>query len=260
VQTAGQLLESYQYGPDLAQPAVADHTDASEPIWRRMFFGPQTWPDERALPEFRGAIENLCESYLELHHALGSIICEILGAKEGAYDELFDREHPVPLASLTHSYSLSHVRRGVVAKNRKARAGDEGVGRMRKAIARGSGAHVDITPFMALLTMDTLGLQVRAKGGEWVDMPVIPGAVCVNAGSTLQHLSGGRMVATVHRVNTALIPEGTTRMSCPFFLMPRFEVRNGVVNIITRTSHYDSFTMSSTGYILNDRVSSCRST
>eukprot|EP01046_Picozoa_sp_COSAG06_P086377 COSAG06_NODE_32982_length_497_cov_0.751256_1_plen_61_part_10 len=61
-----------------------------------MFFGPQTWPDEQALPEFRGAIENLCESYLELHHALGEIICEILGAEAGAYDQLFDRANPVP--------------------------------------------------------------------------------------------------------------------------------------------------------------------
>jgi isopenicillin N synthase-like dioxygenase len=222
VQTDGQLLESFQYGPDLEEPAVADHTDASEPIWRRMFFGPQTWPDEQALPEFRGAIENLCESYLELHHTLGEIICEILGAEAGAYDKLFDRANPVPLASLTHSYGLEHVHRGGVAKNRRAKSGDEGVEKMRRAIDKGSGGHVDITPFMALLTMDTPGLQVRAKGGKWVNMPVIPGAVYVNAGSTLQHLSGGRMIATVHRVNTTLIPEGTTRMSCPFFLMPRF--------------------------------------
>ena len=33
-------------------------------------------------------------------------------------------------------------------------------------------------------TFESLRVQVRAKGGEWVDMPVIPGAVCVNAGST----------------------------------------------------------------------------
>merc|ERR1712096_530796 len=56
-------------------------------------------------------------------------------------------------------------------------------------------------------------------------MPVIPGAVCVNAGSTLQHLSGGRMVATMHRVNTCEIPDNTTRVSCPFFLMCRFDAK-----------------------------------
>merc|ERR1712217_219943 len=96
---------------------------------------------------------------------------------------------------------------------------------MRENIAKGAGAHMDITPFMALLTMDAPGLQVMMKGGEWVDMPMIPGAVCVNCGSTLQHLSGGRLVATMHRVNTCRIPDNTTRISCPFFLMPRFDAK-----------------------------------
>ena len=103
------------------------------------------------------------------------------------------------------------------------KSGEEGAAEMVKKIRKGAGGHVDITPFMALLTMDAPGLQVLAKGGTWVDMPLIPGAVCVNVGSTLQHLSGGRMVATMHRVNTLLIPPWGTRISAPFFLMPRFD-------------------------------------
>merc|ERR1712113_323024 len=71
--------------------------------------------------------------------------------------------------------------------------------------------------------MDNPGLQVLSNSDEWIDLPVIPGAVCINVGSTLQHLSGGRMVATMHRVNTALIPEGETRVSLPFFLLPKFD-------------------------------------
>ena len=87
--------------------------------------------------------------------------------------------------------------------------------------------------------------QVQTKAGSWVDMPVLPGGVCgergrlqttvlalrfhtdgavlaVNVGQALEHLSGGRMVATVHRVNTYQIAEGRSRISCPFFLMPMF--------------------------------------
>lgn len=67
------------------------------------------------------------------------------------------------------------------------------------------------------------GLQVLSGSDEWLDMPILPGAVCVNVGSTLQHLSGGKMVATIHRVNTSLIPDGETRISLPFFLLPKFE-------------------------------------
>ena len=54
-------------------------------------------------------------------------------------------------------------------------------------------------------------------------MPVIPGSVIVNAGGTLMHLSKGRYIATLHRVNTTLIPEGEDRVSMPFFLIPKME-------------------------------------
>ena len=37
------------------------------------------------------------------------------------------------------------------------------------------------------------------------------------------HLSEGRYSATLHRVNTTLIPEGETRVSMPYFLIPKME-------------------------------------
>ena len=37
------------------------------------------------------------------------------------------------------------------------------------------------------------------------------------------HLSGGRYGATLHRVNTTLIPRGETRVSMPYFLLPKME-------------------------------------
>merc|ERR1712151_274164 len=44
-----------------------------------------------------------------------------------------------------------------------------------------------------------------------------------NSGGTLMHLSRGRVVATLHRVNTTLIPYGETRVSLPYFLVPKME-------------------------------------
>ena len=37
------------------------------------------------------------------------------------------------------------------------------------------------------------------------------------------HLSEGKYSATLHRVNTTLIPEGETRISMPYFLIPKME-------------------------------------
>jgi hypothetical protein len=54
-------------------------------------------------------------------------------------------------------------------------------------------------------------------------VPVLPGSVIVNSGGTLMHLSKGRYPATLHRVNTTLIPFGEDRVSLPFFLLPKME-------------------------------------
>ena len=98
------------------------------------------------------------------------------------------------------------------------------------------GAHIDGPPFIALLINDGPGLQVVAGEGNWVDapvtcrtapgdyaVPVIPGSVIVNTGGTLMHLSEGRYSATLHRVNTTLIPRGETRVSMPYFLLPKMD-------------------------------------
>jgi isopenicillin N synthase-like dioxygenase len=99
-----------------------------------------------------------------------------------------------------------------------------------------TGQHIDGPPFVALLVNDKPGLQVVADSGGWINapvtcrtsegeycVPVIPGSVIVNSGGTLMHLSKGRIGATLHRVNPMLIPEGETRVSLPYFLLPRMD-------------------------------------
>ncbi|KQS66755.1 isopenicillin N synthase family oxygenase [Modestobacter sp. Leaf380] len=44
------------------------------------------------------------------------------------------------------------------------------------------------------------GLQVLDRGGEWVDVPVIPGALMVMVGDLLTEWTGDRWPATLHRV------------------------------------------------------------
>ena len=68
VQTPSQLIETYQYGPDVAP--IAHHEDESVPVWARMFYGPQTWPDQSALPEFRGAMQSGKKSSLHTRRCL----------------------------------------------------------------------------------------------------------------------------------------------------------------------------------------------
>ena len=221
----GQVIENFQYG--FEQEPVCDYDDISQPIHRRLFTGPNTWPKTDTMPGFRPLIERLTDVYHELTHKLGELIVASLGEDPAEFRRYFDFDEPYLAASLNHNYSLD-----VFSEEAKQGVRDS----YAKFNAKNVGAHIDGPPFVALLINDRPGLQVVAGEGNWVnapvtcrtapgdyDVPVIPGSVIVNTGGTLMHLSEGRYSATLHRVNTLLIPEGETRVSMPYFLLPKME-------------------------------------
>jgi len=221
----GQVIENFQYG--FEQTPVCAHDDASYPIHKRLFRGPNTWPQTDTLPGFKPLIEELNSTYHRLTHELGALIVESLGEDPEEFRRYFDFEDPDLAASLNHNFSLD-----VFAENVR----DEVRDWYAKFDSQNVGAHIDGPPFIALLINDRPGLQVVAGEGQWVnapvtcrtapgdyEVPVIPGSVIVNTGGTLMHLSEGRYSATLHRVNTTLIPSGQTRVSMPYFLLPRMD-------------------------------------
>ncbi len=67
---------------------------------------------------------------------------------------------------------------------------------------------------------DYEGLQVQAAGGDWIPVPLIPGALQVFSGSLLARWTGGRLRPGRHRV----VAGGTvTRRSTAVFLYPALE-------------------------------------
>jgi isopenicillin N synthase-like dioxygenase len=83
----------------------------------------------------------------------------------------------------------------------------------------GVAEHTDYGLLTLLLQDDSGGLQVRT-GGEWVDIPPVPGALVCNLGDMLERLTEGRYRSTPHRVRS---PEGHGRISCPFFFDPGWD-------------------------------------
>ena len=227
----GQVIENFQYG--FEQEPVCAHDDDSQPIYKRLFVGPNTWPKTDEMPDFKPVIERLTHTYHELTHQLGELIVESLGEDPAEFRYYFDRDEPYLAASLNHNYSLD-----VFSDEAKSMVRDS----YANFDAENVGAHIDGPPFVALLINDRPGLQVVAGEGDWVNapvtcrtapgdynVPVIPGSVIVNTGGTLMHLSEGRYSATLHRVNTLLIPEGETRVSMPYFLLPKNGRRFGAL-------------------------------
>jgi len=84
--------------------------------------------------------------------------------------------------------------------------------------------HTD-SGILTLLHQDpTGGLEVLNASGSWVQAPYIPGSIVVNIGDLLAHVSGGKFVATMHRVVRSSggggDGAGMGRFSVPFFFEP----------------------------------------
>ncbi len=88
-----------------------------------------------------------------------------------------------------------------------------------------AGAHEDINLLTLLPAANEPGLQVKAKDGQWLDVPCDFGNLIINIGDMLQEASGGYFPSTTHRV---INPEGhdsrKARISLPLFLHPRPDV------------------------------------
>ena len=73
----GQVIENFQYG--FEQEPLCAHDDKSQPIHKRLFRGPNTWPKTDSLPGFQPLIGDLNGIYHRLTHQLGELIVESLG-------------------------------------------------------------------------------------------------------------------------------------------------------------------------------------
>jgi isopenicillin N synthase-like dioxygenase len=85
------------------------------------------------------------------------------------------------------------------------------------------GSHTDYTGFTLLYQDQTVGgLEVRTQSGEWVPVPVVPGALIVNAGDLIPLWTADRWVSAWHRVPapTDHSLQGRHRYSVVFFTGP----------------------------------------
>jgi isopenicillin N synthase-like dioxygenase len=97
--------------------------------------------------------------------------------------------------------------------------GDEAPGALRAA------AHEDINLLTILPAASAPGLQVQDRAGNWLDVPVDPGALVINVGDMLQEATAGWLPSTSHRVaNPTGAAAKESRLSLPLFLHPRSDV------------------------------------
>lgn len=98
--------------------------------------------------------------------------------------------------------------------------------------------HTDEGAF-TLLTQDKVGgLEVRLKSGEWIAVPLVPGAYVVNVGDMLMKWTNGRFTSTPHRVRNRSRNE---RFSIPFFMNPDYDVEIKCIETCTSPENPPKF-------------------
>ena len=170
--------ETFNIGFDLApdDPRVL----ANEP-----FRGVNRWPD---LPDFSEKMLQYYDACQAQASALLSVMAEDLGLPADHFSPHFTE----PLSAMR----LLHYPPATGAGNEI-----------------GAGAHTDYGAITLLMTDGEPGLQVRPRGGDWTDVPSVPGAYVVNIGDCLMRWTNDIYVSTPHRV----LPPKRRRRSVAFF-------------------------------------------
>ena len=161
----------------------------------RRYVGPNLWPDEARMPGFRANVLEYVDTMDRFARGLLPAIAVALDLEPGFFDEAFTDSH--------FSFRLSHYPPVTAEANQF-----------------GIAPHTDANFMTFLAQSEVPGLQVRMPGGDWLDVPYVPGSFAVNSGDMMKRWTNGRFKSTPHR---ALPPVGRHRYAIPFFLGPRFD-------------------------------------
>lgn len=84
----------------------------------------------------------------------------------------------------------------------------------------GCGEHTDYGLITLLMHDGVAGLQVRTRGGAWIDCSSDRDDLIVNVGDMMEFITGGLYVSNPHRVQ---VMRRQDRVSVPFFVQPDYD-------------------------------------
>jgi len=115
--------------------------------------------------------------------------------------------------------------------------------------------HEDINLITLLVGASAEGLQLLNMQGEWKDITAGPGQIVVNVGDMLQRLTNNYLKSTTHRVvNPPKEKWSEPRLSIPFFLHPRSEMRLDCLESCVNEKNALQYEPISAGEYLDERL------
>jgi len=163
--------EELSSGPSDLKEAYDINCEYMAQEGRGPLLGPNIWPEMRG---FRDDVMAYYDHLADIGRQIFRAFALALGLEENHFDAHL-RHPPSQLRLIHYPFDAS-------AQDRP-----------------GIGAHTDYECF-TLLSVTAPGLQVVDKQGDWMDVPLLDGALIMNIGDMMEILSNGRYVATRHRV------------------------------------------------------------
>ena len=170
--------------------------------------GPNQWPEW--LPGFKPAMTQYVAEADALSRYIVRLIAISLGLEATALDHHFD--HPTTFLRALHYPPQPPL------------ADDQ----------MGSAPHTDYGIITLLAQDDSGGLQVRPRGGDWIEAPPIPDTYVLNVGDMLARWTNDRFVSTPHRV---INRSGGDRYSLPYFFDPAMDAQIECLPTCTDAAH-----------------------
>ena len=189
----GDLKESFSIGPSNVPEDEYHRGAAAGP-----HFEPNVWPD---LPDFQPAFDDYFEAMSDLSRSLMRIFALALALPETFFDDKIDR-HISMFRVLSYPPQIEAALPGQLR----------------------AGAHSDYGSLTVVLP-DNKGLQVFNKAGQWVDVPMVEGALVVNIADLMMQWTNDLWVSTLHRVVNPP-PDAASanrRQSLVFFHQPNYD-------------------------------------
>ena len=196
VDAPGDLNESLMIGPVDVPDTPYYHAPAAG-----QHFHPNLWPARP--PALRSLYEQCFRDLSRLAATIMRGFALALDLDEGFFEPRIDRH-------------ISRLR----VRHYPAQPEPPAPGQLRV------GAHSDYGSLTLLRTEDAPGgLQVFNAAGDWVDVPIVPGAFIINIGELMARWTNDRWIATLHRVVNPPRAKAhdSERLSLVFFHNPNYD-------------------------------------
>ena len=169
--------------------------DANDPLLGLTYYAPNLWPELPA--QFREHVLSYFRQAVSIAHKLLSAIVVSVGEDAKYFKRAFDK----PMVLMRGNY---YPVRPVDATDKDA----------------GIAEHTDYGCLTLLATDGSPGLEVKLRDGSWQSVTAPPGEFVINFGEMLEFWTGGKVIATPHRVTG----DKHERLSVPLFFNPRYDV------------------------------------